>query len=184
MPYTKAQLVGDRRNKDSEGLLWTWGESVKHGYWQAAVPQDPETPRLAVHFGPRLPCRDTHLDISRAFAALGSATRGLANTGTLSWYLHAPQITREQEAIWLYYVEGLGSEEFRRDFKAMSPEAREDTLRTWDTPRGYAVRYDSGDGLLAARLGIKATTAYDRRMGGVGRMVDFLNAGGRQERAA
>ncbi len=184
MPYTRGQLLGDRRDKHSEGLLWLWGHAVKHGHWQGTAPADPETPRLAANFGPRLPCRDFYLDLSRAFAALAPATLGLANTGTLSWYAHAPQITREQEAIWLYYVEGLGSEEFRRDFKALSPEARALTLATWDAPRAYAVEDQAGDGLLAARLGISRRAAYDRRIRGVGRMVDYLNPPGRQERAA
>lgn len=182
--YTKARLLGSRGRNGREGLLWQWGIAVAEGWHEALKPNDPDKPKISAHRKSALPCRDWYLDISRAFAALCPATFGLANTGTLAWYAHARHVTREQEAIWLYYVEGLGSEEFRRDFRAMSPEAREQTLATWDVPRAYQVRDDAGDGLVAARLGIPATTAYDRRVKGVGRMVDFLNPTVRQERAA
>lgn len=185
MPYTKRQLLGDRRDKDSDGLMWRWGEAVKHGWHKGHAPADPDTPRLAVHFGPRLPCDDWYLDLCRAFAALHPATLNLGNTGSLAWYAHASQIGREQEAIWLYYVEGFGLHQFRRDFRQLTPARRDTLLDLWQAnPGAYSVEDTDGDGLVAARVGCHPRTAQERRLRGVGRMVAFLNPPRRCEDAA
>lgn len=176
MPYTRKQLLGDRRDKDSDGLMWTWGEYVKHGYWKGFAPADPDTPRLATHFGPRLPCDDWYLDLSRAFAALHPATRGLADAGAMGWVVRVPTLSPEQEAIRLYYVEGFGLHQFRRRFRALSDEKRSQLLELWrDNPGAYAVEDTDGDGLVAARVDCHPKTAERRRLRGVERMVAFLN---------
>lgn len=175
MPYAAKHVAA---------LLWTWGDAQRHGYWRGAPPADPDTPRLAAHFGSRLPCADTYLDIARAFAAIHPATASLGNTGGLSWYVHAPQISREQEAIYLYYVEGLGLATFRREFAAL-PQARKDAaLAAWGNRESAHYDEQSGDNLVAARLGVHPTTAYRRRTRGIGRMVEYLNGPLSKERAA
>lgn len=100
--------------------LFEWGDAVKHGYWRGHAPADPDTPRLAVHFGPRPPCHAEHVDISRAFASLHPATAGLANAGDMAWWSHVPDVSRRQRVVWAYYVEGLGLLSFRRDWARVS----------------------------------------------------------------
>lgn len=157
--------------------LWAWGDAVKHGYHKGHVPADPDTPRLAVHFGPRLPCDAEHLDLCRAFAALHPATRGLANAGTMAWWVMAPTVSRPQQVLWLYYVEGWGLRKFREDWRAMSPQARADLLELdSNRPGVHVVPEDGrGDELVAARLRVSRATVERDRHGAISRMVNFLN---------
>jgi hypothetical protein len=168
-------------------LLWPWGEAVKHGYWQGHPAADPDTPRLAAHFGPRLPCHAEYLDLSRAFAALHPATRGLGNAGNLAWFAHVPDVSRQQLGLWLFYVDAWGARKFRDEWKAMSPEARSLLLDLDHRHPGRHINLDDdlrGDELVAARLGIKRRTVYYDRSDAIARMVTFLNGTQRMERAA
>lgn len=167
--------------KSVREALWEWGEAVKHGYFRGHTPHDPLIPRLATHFGPRLPCWTEYLDLSRAFASLSPATRGLANTGDLSWYVHVRQVTRPQQVLWLYYVgnkehDAWGARKFRQDWQAMSPEARSLLLDLEAQHPGRHVLVDDlrGDDLIAARLRVSRRTVYYDRNRAIEQMVAFL----------
>jgi hypothetical protein len=111
-------------------LLWPWGDGVKHGHWPGHPPADPDVPRLAVSFGPRLPCRADFLDISRAFAALNPALP--TRIDDLGFYRATGQFTRQQLGLWLFYVEGWGARRFRDDWQAMS-RRRARSCSTWSS---------------------------------------------------
>lgn len=167
--------------------LWAWGEAVKHGYWQGHTPADPDTPRLAAYFASRLPCSAEFLDISRAFAALHPATRGLGNAGSLAWFAHLPDVSRQQLGLWLFYVDAWGARKFRDEWRAMSPEARSLLLDLDQRHPGRHINLADdlrGDELVAARLGISRRTVYYDRNDAIARMVAFLNGTQRAERAA
>jgi hypothetical protein len=171
--------------------LWAWGEAVKHGYWRGHIPADPETPRLAAVFESRPPCDTTYLDICRAFAALHPATRGLGNAGDMAWWAHVPTVSRPQQVIWLFYVgdadtDAWGAVKFRRDWKAMGPEARTLLLELETQHPGRHVVLDDarGDDLIAARLRVSRRTVYYDRSDAISRMVRFLNPPQPSESAA
>jgi hypothetical protein len=156
-------------------LLWPWGDGVKHGHWPGHPPADPDVPRLAVSFGPRLPYRADFLDISRAFAALNPALP--ARIDDLGFYRATGQLTRQQLGLWLFYVEGWGARRFRDDWKAMSSEARSLLLDLEERHPGRHVNLDDdlrGDALVAERLGISRATVYRDRNEAIERMVVFL----------
>lgn len=171
--YTDNRLRGTRK---SEGLLFLWGEATRSGWWSSAPPPDPDKPRLSVHFGPSLPSRDWYLDISRAFASLHPATRGLANTGQLAWYAHAPAVSRAQQVLWLFYVDGWGLRKFREDWKVMGHEARALLLELDEkNPGVHVVPEDGrGDDLIAARLRVSRRTVYYDRNRAIDQMLAFL----------
>lgn len=156
--------------------LWGWGDAVKHGYHHGHAPADPDTPRLAVHFGPRLPCHADYLDLSRAFAALHPSTRHLANGGDLAWYAHVPDVSRRQQVVWLYYVEGIGLLSFRREWRAMSAESRTVLLELDQQHSGrYVVPEDDrGDDIIGSRLGVSGRTVRRDRGSALDDMLAFL----------
>jgi hypothetical protein len=166
-------------------LLWPWGDGVKHGHWPGHPPADPDVPRLAVAFGPRLPCRADFLDISRAFAALNPALP--ARIDDLGFYRATGQLTRQQLGLWLFYVEGWGAKKFRDDWQAMSREARTLLLDLEQQRPGRHASLDAdlrGDQLVAERLGISRATVYRDRNEAIERMVGFLNPTQARESAA
>lgn len=173
-------------SKSIRDSLWQWGDNVRHGYWRGHTPADPDTPRLAAHFASRLPCHAEHVDLCRAFAALSPSTRGLADGGDMAWFAHIPGVTRQQLGIWLYYVDAWGSRRFREDWRAMSPEARDDLLELdRQRPGYYVVPEDArGDVLVAARLGVKRATVYRDRNEAIDRMLAFLQPSRPAESAA
>jgi hypothetical protein len=157
-------------------LLWPWGDGVKHGHWPGHPPADPDVPRLAVAFGPRLPCRADFLDISRAFAALNPALP--ARIDDLGFYRATGQFTRQQLGLWLFYVDAWGARKFRDDWQAMSREARTLLLDLEQQRPGRHVNLDDdlrGDQLVAEKLGIGRRTVYYDRNEAIDRMVAFLH---------
>lgn len=170
--------------KGVRDALWGWGESVKHGYWKGHVPADPDTPRLAVHFGPRLPCHAEYLDLSRAFAALNPKLP--TRIDDLGFYRATGQLTRPQLGIWYFYVEGWGAKKFREDWQAMGREARTLLLELEEQHPGRHVVLDDarGDELVAEKLGISRRTVYRDRNEAIDRMLAFLQPSRPAESAA
>lgn len=170
--------------KSIRDSLWEWGEAQTHGHWRGHTPADPDTPRLAVHFGPRLPCHADHLDMSRAFAALNpSLPKRIDDFG---FYYTTRQFTRPQNVLWLYYCLAWGALKFRQDWQAMSPEARSLLLELEAQHPGRHVLVDDlrGDDLIAARLRVSRRTVYYDRNRAIEQMVAYLQPPQPSERAA
>jgi hypothetical protein len=158
---------------------------VKHGYSKGHVPADPDTPRLAVHFGPRLPCESDYLDISRAFAALNP--RLPARVDDLGFYRATGQLTRQQLGIWYFYVEAWGAKKYREDWKAMSPETRTVLLEMEQQhPNRYGNLNDDlrGDDLVGDALGITGRTVRRDRTDAIDAMLAYLDPTRPREDAA
>lgn len=155
-------------------FLWEWGYAQTHGAWKGHAPADPDTPRLAVHFGPRLPCDAALIDVSRAFAALNPALP--SRIDDLGFYFATKQFTRPQQVIWLYYCVGWGTKKFRDDWRVMPIEARTLLLELDAArPGAHVVPEDSrGDDLIAARLRCSRRTTFYDRNDAINRMVAFL----------
>jgi hypothetical protein len=177
MPYTTSWL---------RDALFDWGEIVKHGYAPPATVLDPNKPRLSTHFGPRLPAPAGHIDLCRAFASLHPATAGLANVGDMAWWAHVPDVSRRQRVVWLYYVDGIGLLSFRRDWRAMSVEARTLLVELEKTnPGRYVVPEDDrGDDIIGARLGVSGRTVRRDRGSALDDMLAFLTPPRSAESAA
>lgn len=122
--YTAALLRGEHGDARS---LWDWGIATRSGWWRGRPPADPDRPRLSAHFGSQIPADDWFFDLSLAFQALHATTAALTTTTDLGWYIHTGQCSREQLAIWLYYVEGMGHRDFRQQFSVL-PQARKNLI--------------------------------------------------------
>ena len=156
-------------------FLWEWGDAQAHGPWRGHAPADPQTPRLAVFFGPRLPCDAALIDVSRAFAALNPRLpRRLDDLGS---YYASRQFTRPQVVLWLYYVRVWGTVRFRQDWATLSREARTLLLELDERrPGRHVVPEDGrGDALIAAHLGVSRRTVYYDRNRAIDAMLAFLN---------
>lgn len=116
MDYSPSALRGTRAR---DGFLALWGQVIRDGYAPPAPTLTHDRPRLASTHRPRTPCPDFLPDCTRAFLALNPATVGqpthpyatlryYARLDALDRYDALPGCTRDQAAIWYYYVADLG----------------------------------------------------------------------------
>lgn len=159
--YTAELLRGDYGDARS---LWDWGIATRSGWWKGRPPSDPDRPRLSAHFGSQIPADDWYFDLSLAFQALHATTAALTTNTDLGWYIHTGQCSREQLAIWLYYVEGMGHRDFRQQFSVL-PQARKNLVLDLiganheqfqalisASPGAYPVEEGEGDELIARHI--------------------------------
>lgn len=159
MPMTR-----DEARSKVYGRLWEWGDITKHGYLPGrAGDGQPGSRRVDAP----LPVPDWHLDLTRAFADLNPATRGLASRGDTAWLLHV-RFNRQQEVLWLYYVDGLGG----RDTDPIPDEVIH-------SPRLLAkeekAKNSEGDNRVGHALGIAGCTVREHRSNAVTRITDFVH---------